>query len=498
MRPILLIYERVKNNESSVENAENKYLGITQKEREESALAYLQNEKNQHLLYSNSDDYKKEQNENQETYKFLKERKVHERFTNNGLLNNFKKEYDTSLQSYESKNANPTFFEKQAEKTESILYCALQNTGAWCWANSSFQILASLTAVKNITVPQNLPDGFTSFQNLIDFLKTLGKKNETKTKLPNMDVQQCAQLLTNDMKYHTQYLNNLYIVNEKKNMYQSFEKQQKLFLMKKDEETEKETNEETEKVTSVDQHDPGELFVIFYQLFEVYDIKHPEYYQLDNNIFGFKSRLENYCLNNSNNTRQVYALSPNPKNTDTNTQQVDFIYETFLKYKFDTIPNNDITKILDYKDSSFTSYKFDEDGSICSLYEKDDKSLNHISMHTKIIPEKNKIIHIQILREYTIKINKSTIQNKVNSTDIIFPEQISVIKEGDLNETTYVLKGITYHTGSQNSGHHIALCKRDNDWFYFSDTYCYKFTNGFNDVKTYASNGCQHLFYECD
>ena len=95
-------------------------------------------------------------------------------------VNNFKKEYDTSLQSYESKNANPTFFEKQAEKTESILYCALQNTGAWCWANSSFQILASLTAVKNITVPQNLPDGFTSFQNLIDFLKTLGKKMKQK------------------------------------------------------------------------------------------------------------------------------------------------------------------------------------------------------------------------------------------------------------------------------------------------------------------------------
>ena len=52
MRPILLIYERVKNNESSVENAENKYLGITQKEREESALAYLQNEKNQLLIFN--------------------------------------------------------------------------------------------------------------------------------------------------------------------------------------------------------------------------------------------------------------------------------------------------------------------------------------------------------------------------------------------------------------------------------------------------------------
>ena len=497
MRPILLIYERVRHE--ILDDVTNPKLIKSQQEKERKT----NKDANTELAHNELIEFNTALN-NSILSEFGK-KIVNKLFTDDSFKNNLTKEFNFALTSLKYNPQRIPYEAKTVTWINDATYYCLENNSEWCWVNASFQALASLKCLQNFVLEKIYPHGFQSFAFFIEFLKKLNTQRNSKD-AKNLNTKDTVQKIYDDMNINEKEFQNINEQNndlptivtfkEKKYKYNSFKTTLSDFKRNEYDAKEKKYLVLSDTVKS---NDPAIFIQIITTLFENTDEKHENYMSIDNKIFGFKEKKEVYCLNSGESKMLVTPLSP----VKNKVENVDYNLQTDKKVYIEFFHKNKLENIANINISTLVSVTKCIDEKNCIFYTNGHESYNHLEITRNIYPISNKIIHLQIIHETSLlnlqekEISQPSYTFKTYQ-NIDIPETINVIKEGETNSTTYTLKSLTYHGGGLSGGHHTAICKRNEDWFYFSDTHCYKFVNGFTDVKEYASNGCQHLFYECD
>lgn len=355
-------------------------------------------------------------------------------------------------------------------------YNGLTNNGAWCWANSAFQILASISFLKNIQqIPEKekLPDGFKSWHTLLTFLKKLRSKREPKDK--TLSVNDTFQEIMDDMRFNTANRTLETKYNEKVFKYSDFT----LVL--------EQLNAQNGRVG---QNDPTEFLMGVKTLFE-----------------GFLDEAFNY--NFSTKYRCIYTNTETPEKKETHMQievkiseysDMDFSELGILKknlYEMIHMPKDANENPCEgYSiDNVIPSYRNANRGlSVNNMTTEIDLNYNHLQTNTYTVPPTNHIIHVVVMRALK--------GGQKSTKPFPFPQNFEVdVYNGtqNLGKKNYTLKAVSCHpgNGSSNGGHHYAFARRDDEnWYWLNDSYATLVTGGFVEVETRARNSCYQFIYE--
>ena len=350
-------------------------------------------------------------------------------------------------------------------------YHGLLNDKAICWLNSCFQMLASLENIKNIIVPANIPNELSSYKTIITLLKQLGNKLVNQNTRPEILTIEAAinEFILNVNNITSMYnSNNLIFKDANENVYDPIDNSKNITA-----------------ITSGKQTDPDEFFKMFFGLFN------PEKNtNLMNKMFGFKTTTHNICLKDEiDNTTDAYMNSIIIKFLNADTEKIlnnAEIFDEELKYSAHS-------KLLAVEhcplNKNYNNFKLKNHIKDLEL------NTNHFTYQKLNILATTKVLHYHIVRE---KQSTELIFNLDNiiKTPLIIPDLLN-FKDETGDDAVFFLKAVSCYLGIKGTtGHHIAFCFRDNNWYCFNDKNVKQVTGNFEAVKELVKNNCQHLFYE--